>query len=250
MTASVGRLQNSAIFSRRSAVSACSLRHSRMSGWMPISRSSLTECWVGLVFISPAALMNGTSVYRLEERQRLDVAHRAADLDDRHVGLGGERQAHDAALDLVGDVRDDLDRAPQVVAAPLLGEDRVVDLARGHVVAAGHRDTGEALVVAQVEVGLGTVVGDEHLAVLERAHGPGIDVEVGIELLDRDAQATRLEQQAQRGRRDPLAQRRHHPARHHHQLGHGSGPSLRGQRRGPRRSSAASCSGVSIPAEA
>ena len=62
MTASVGRLQNSAIFSRRSAVSACSLRHSRMSGWMPISRSSLTECWVGLVFISPAALMNGTSV--------------------------------------------------------------------------------------------------------------------------------------------------------------------------------------------
>ena len=39
-----------------------SARHSTMSGWMPISRSSFTECCVGLVFISPAAGMNGTSV--------------------------------------------------------------------------------------------------------------------------------------------------------------------------------------------
>ena len=29
-------------------------RHSRMSGWMPMERSSLTECWVGLVLSSPA----------------------------------------------------------------------------------------------------------------------------------------------------------------------------------------------------
>jgi len=62
ITASVGTLQNSAIFSRTSDVSGVSLRQSRMSAWMPISRSSLTECCVGLVFTSPAALMNGTSV--------------------------------------------------------------------------------------------------------------------------------------------------------------------------------------------
>ena len=29
---------------------------------MPISRSFFTECWVGLVFSSPAAPMYGTSV--------------------------------------------------------------------------------------------------------------------------------------------------------------------------------------------
>ena len=33
-----------------------------MSGWMPMRRSSLTECCVGLVFSSPAWPMNGTSV--------------------------------------------------------------------------------------------------------------------------------------------------------------------------------------------
>ena len=32
-------------------------RHTSMSGWMPIRRSSLTECCVGFVFSSPAWLM-------------------------------------------------------------------------------------------------------------------------------------------------------------------------------------------------
>ena len=34
-----------------------SVRHSRMSGWMPMARSSFTECWVALVFSSEAACM-------------------------------------------------------------------------------------------------------------------------------------------------------------------------------------------------
>ena len=44
----------------------------------------------------------------------------------------------------------------------------------------------EALVVAEVEIGLGAVVGDEDLAVLVRVHRPGVDVDVRVELLDRD----------------------------------------------------------------
>ena len=38
-----------------------SLRSTSASGWMPIERSAATECWVGLVFCSPDAPMNGTS---------------------------------------------------------------------------------------------------------------------------------------------------------------------------------------------
>ena len=37
-------------------------RQTTMSGWIPMRRSSLTECCVGFVFSSPAASMNGTSV--------------------------------------------------------------------------------------------------------------------------------------------------------------------------------------------
>ena len=37
-------------------------RHTIASGWMPMERSAATECWVGLVFSSPADGMNGSSV--------------------------------------------------------------------------------------------------------------------------------------------------------------------------------------------
>ena len=48
---------------------------------------------------------------------------------------------------------------------------------------------GEALVVAEVEVGLGAVLGDEHLAVLVGRHRPGVDVDVRVELLQLDVEA-------------------------------------------------------------
>ena len=50
----------------------------------------------------------------LQERQRLDVADGAADLGDDHVGVLGH--PHDAGLDLVGDVRDDLDGVAEELA--------------------------------------------------------------------------------------------------------------------------------------
>ena len=74
------------------------------SGWMPMPRSSLTECWVGLVLSSPVAARAGSSVtwtyrtfarptslriWRMASRNGsdLDVADRPADLDDDHVRI-------------------------------------------------------------------------------------------------------------------------------------------------------------------
>ena len=112
----------------------------------------------------------------------------------------------DAVLDLVGDVRDDLHGVAEVLAAPLLGDHRGVDLAGGDVGGAVEVDVEEALVVADVQVGLGAVVGDEHLTVLERVHRARVDVQVRVELLHRDPQAPRLEQRAQAGGGEPLAE--------------------------------------------
>ncbi len=49
-------LQKSAILSLSSLLIGCSVRHIKISGWMPIWRSAPTECCVGLVLSSPAAL--------------------------------------------------------------------------------------------------------------------------------------------------------------------------------------------------
>jgi len=134
---------------------------------------------------------------RFQERQDLDVADRAAHLGDDHIDVVGG-QAPDAALDLVGDVRDDLHGLAQVVASALRREHCLVDAAGGGVGVARQRLVDEPLVVAQVEVGLAAVVGDEHLTVLERVHRAGVDVDVRVELLHGDPQATHLQQTTQR----------------------------------------------------
>ncbi len=74
---------------------------------------------------------------RLEERQALDVADRAADLAQHEVEA--VVAVADEFLDGVGDVRDHLDGGAEIVAAPLLGDDVLVDAAGGDVVLLARR---------------------------------------------------------------------------------------------------------------
>jgi hypothetical protein len=52
--------------------------------------------------------------------------------------------------------------------------------------------------VTEIEVGFRPVVGDKHFAVLIRAHGARIDIQIRIELLQPDCIATRLKESAER----------------------------------------------------
>ena len=145
---------------------------------------------------------------RLEERKRLDVADRAADLRDHDVGVAGRGHAPDAVLDLVRDVRDDLHGRAEVLALALLAHDGVPDRPGGVVRVLREVLVDEALVVADVEIGLGAVLGDEHLAVLEGAHRAGVHVQVRIELLHLDTEPAGLQETAQRGGGDALPEGR------------------------------------------
>ena len=234
-TARSSTLVNSAIFRRCSCGSGSWQRQSSTSGWMPIDAQLLHRVLrrLGLDLAGGGDVRDQRQVHvehvvvaqldaeladRLEERQRLDVAHRAADLDHAHVGVA---RAHaDAVLDLVGDVRDHLHGRAEVVAAAFLGDDALVDAPGREVAVAAGRGAHEALVVAEVEVGLRAVVGDEHLAVLERAHRARVHVDVRVELDHGDLEAARLEDRAQRGGRDALAQRGNHTAGHADEFGH------------------------------
>ena len=69
-TARSGTLVKSAILRRSPSGSGRSERQSRTSGWIPIERSSFTECCVGFVFSSPAARMYGTRVRWMKSDSR------------------------------------------------------------------------------------------------------------------------------------------------------------------------------------
>ena len=149
----------------------------------------------------------------LQKRLALDVAHRAADLGDDHVGLAVVHGV-DPPLDLVGDVWDDLHRAPQIAALPFPVQHGPEHLARGHGGVAVQRLIHEPLVVPQIQIRLRAVVGDEHLPVLVGAHRARIYIKIGVELLVAHPQAALLQQPAQRRGADALAQSGHHAACH------------------------------------
>ncbi len=156
-----------------------------------------------------------------EERQRFDIADRAADFADHHIHFA--RQLFDGRFDFVGDVRNHLHGLAEIIAAALALNDLFVNAAAGEVVGAGERGVREALVMAEIEIGFGAIVGDENFAVLERAHGAGIDVEIGIEFLQRDGEAAAFEQTADRRRRDAFAEGRDHAAGHENEFSHCAG---------------------------
>ena len=146
----------------------------------------------------------------LEARQPLDVADRAANLDQHEVEALVAR--HHEAFDGVGDVRDHLHGAAEVVATSLPAEDLLIDPPGGDVVGTLRGHAGEAFVVTEVEVGLRPVVRHEHLTVLVRAHSAGIDVEVGVELPQPNRVAACLKKCPKSRRSQPFAERGDHAA--------------------------------------
>ena len=137
----------------------------------------------------------------------------------------------DGVLDRVGDVRDDLHGRAQVVAAALARDHLGVDLARGEVAGARELGVRVALVVAEVEVRFRAVVENVDLSVLEGAHRARIHVDVGVELLHRHLQPALLEDHADRGRGQALAQAGDHSAGDEDVLDHGQEASALSRRR-------------------
>ncbi len=119
---------------------------------------------------------------RFEKGEPFNISYRAADFCDDDIDVVADELA-DGSFDLVGNVRDDLHRFPQVFPAPFLLDHGLIDLAGSVIAVPSQWGIGEALVVAQVEIGFGAVIQDIDFTVLIRAHRPGIDIDVGVELL-------------------------------------------------------------------
>src|SRR6185369_11061146 len=120
---------------------------------------------------------------RFQKRQRFDIANSPADLDNRHVGPFGV--FYDFMLDLIGYVRNYLDRTTQIIAAALLGNDRKIYLPGRKIALFGKNGTRKALVMPQVKIGFGAVIGNKDLAMLKGGHGPGVNIDIGVQLLHR-----------------------------------------------------------------
>ena len=144
---------------------------------------------------------------RFDEKQPFHIADRAANFRDENIYIGVVRSdlVH-SFLNLVGNVGNELHGLAEVFAAPLLFNHGIEDLAGGEVVHLRHDAGGETLVVAEVEIGLRTIVEHIDLAVLVRRHRAGIDVQVRVEFLHQGFESASFKERADGGRSEAFTE--------------------------------------------
>src|SRR5437773_2673486 len=105
----------------------------------------------------------------LKKRKSFNVTDRAAQFrnDDIDVGTG---QAPHGRLDLISNMRNDLNRLAQILAFPLFLNDSGIDASRGIIRFTRQGTVSESLVMAQIEVRLGTIIQHVNFAVLKGTH--------------------------------------------------------------------------------
>ena len=94
---------------------------------------------------------------------------------------------------------DELDRFSKVISPAFFLDDVFKDLARAQAIDLRKGRFGKALVVAQIEICFCAIIEDVDLAVLVRGHRAWIDVEIGVELLEKDFQAAVLKESSDGG---------------------------------------------------
>ena len=116
----------------------------------------------------------------------------------------------DERLDGVGHMRDDLNRGTQIITATFARQHIGIDPAGGDIVGTARMNAGEPFVMTKIKVGLGPVIGHEHLAMLGWRHCAGIDIQIGIEFTKADLVASRLKQGCKGGGTKALSKGRNH----------------------------------------
>ena len=167
------------------------------------------------VFVSDFALK---LAYGLQKGLGLDVAHRAADFDNGDPRMGISIVSVKTALDLVGDMGDDLYRAAAVISMPLFLQNGPVDFSGGDIGVPVQIFVDEPLVMSQVQIRLRPVLRDEDFPMLDGVHSAGVDIDVRVKFLHGDTVAPRFQQSAERGGCDPFPETGDHTAGDKHIL--------------------------------
>src|SRR5215813_12095945 len=113
----------------------------------------------------------------------------------------------DAILDLISNMGNDLNSATQIFSPAFFSNYRSIDLTSCHIISLMSRLIGKALIMSQIEIGLGTIISDKDLAMLIGGHCTRININVGIELHERDGNPTVFEETSQRGNANTFAYR-------------------------------------------
>ena len=127
-----------------------------------------------------------------QKRLAFDIAHSTPHFDDGDLSILRCRIAVKTALDLIGDMRDDLHGSASEISPAFFLKYGPVDLSRSYIRVLCQAFVDETLVMPKVKIRLSSVIGYEHLPVLNRIHGAGVNIDVRVKLLHCDGVSPRF----------------------------------------------------------
>src|SRR5258706_4221189 len=130
---------------------------------------------------------------RLEEGQTLDIPRGPPNLSDNHIGFGSLGNLMDAILNFIRHMRDHLHGFAEIIAATLFIQNGLVNLAARQIVEPSELGLRETLVVTEIQIGFRAVIEDINFSMLKGTHGPRIDIEIRVELLQGNFEPAILE---------------------------------------------------------
>ena len=133
----------------------------------------------------------------LQKWLALNVTDSSANFNDGNVRIIGSKIPIETALDFIGDMRNNLYSPSAIVTAAFLLKNRPVNLTSCYIGVFIQALVDEALIMSQIKVGLGTVIGNKNLSVLYRVHSTGVDIDVRIEFLHGYFVSTRFQKTSQ-----------------------------------------------------
>ena len=122
--------------------------------------------------------------YSLKIRSTLNVANSSTDFSNNEIIMVFLSEQLNVALNLVGNMRHDLNGLSQIISPSLLIDNSLINTSCSQRVRLSGLNTSKALIVTKVKVGFHTVHGNITLTMFIRVKSSRVDVDVGVELLN------------------------------------------------------------------
>ena len=150
----------------------------------------------------------------LKKRLALNISDRAADFNNGNLCFIAGVIAVETVLNLICNMRDDLNRAAAVIAAPFFVKDGPVNLSSRDIGIFVQTLVNKTFIMSKIKICLCAVVRDKHLSVLNRIHGTRVDIDIGVKFLHGYFVTSCLQQPSKRCRRDSFAETGNNAAGH------------------------------------
>ena len=128
----------------------------------------------------------------LHKWQGLNITYSTTDFGNNYICTIAGSHIINTLLNLIGDMRNNLDSLAQIITTALLVKNIPINLTSGNIRAFGQININETLIMAQIQISLSTIISNENLAMLIRAHSTWININIWIKLLNSNLNTTIL----------------------------------------------------------